>query len=289
MTLGQLAGVKIKISPLFFILLIIAAVNAELVLITVFFSLVLAHEMGHILMALHLNLNLYEIELLPLGGTIRIASGSEIEPNKEIKLAIAGPIVNIMLLAFAILLSSIIPLEMHQAAELFVRGNILLIFFNLLPILPLDGGRIYRALLVRNRGFINATKYILLVSLIMICFLLLLSIVGIIYQLASWSLLYLSVFLLYNFIMEYRTYRLHFMKHYLSGENQSRKKVWQTNTLTADYNMAAKDVIKQFVPGKYNIVIVIDNRGRVAGRLTERQIIKAIHQSGPAVKIKNIE
>ena len=289
MTLGQLAGVKIKISPLFFILLIIAAVNAELVLITVFFSLVLAHEMGHILMALHLNLNLYEIELLPLGGTIRIASGSEIEPNKEIKLAIAGPIVNIMLLAFAILLSSIIPIEMHQVAELFVKGNILLIFFNLLPILPLDGGRIYRALLVRNRGFINATKYILLVSLIMICFLLLLSIVGIIYQLASWSLLYLSGFLLYNFIMEYRTYRLHFMKHYLAGESQSRKKVWQTNTLTADYNMDAKDVIKQFVPGKYNIVIVIDNRGRVAGRLTERQIIKAIHQSGPAVKIKNIE
>lgn len=288
MIIGQLAGVNIKLSPLFFMLLILAALSKQLLMIYILFALVLAHEIGHVIMAKKLNLHVYELELFPLGGRARISSGDEIDPEKEIKLALAGPIVNIMLLSIAMFINSLVSISWHQVATIFIQGNIALIFFNLIPILPLDGGRIYRALLVRNHGFVKATRFILLVSFILIVIIFAIASMGIYYGFASYSLLVIAAFLFISFAMEYRLYRLHFMKHYLSSFKQKEERVWRTNHLTANSNMQAKEILRNLIPGKYNIITIINSNGKVIGKITEVELMQAIYDHGPNIRIGEI-
>ena len=98
----------------------------------------------------------------------------------------------------------------------------------------------------------------------------------------------MGLFLLLNFFLEYRTYRLQFIKHYLIKENPVQKKVWNTNTLTASENTTAKKVINQFIPGKFNIVVLIGFSGNVVGRLSETQIMRAVRKFGPTIRLKDI-
>jgi Zn-dependent protease/predicted transcriptional regulator len=124
------------------------------------FAGVLLHELGHSLVAMHYGYEIDSIKLWILGG---IAQFTEIPKNwkQELSVALAGPIVSIVLgvLSYAAFLA--IPGEL--AVVQFLAGylavmNVALAGFNLLPGFPMDGGRVLRALLARNRPYVRATK-----------------------------------------------------------------------------------------------------------------------------------
>ena len=124
------------------------------------FAGVLLHELGHSLVAMHYGYEIDSIKLWILGG---IAQFTEIPENwkQELSVALAGPIVSIVLgvLSYAAFLA--IPGEL--AVVQFLAGylavmNVALAGFNLLPGFPMDGGRVLRALLARNRPYVRATK-----------------------------------------------------------------------------------------------------------------------------------
>lgn len=120
------------------------------------FACVLLHELGHALVARRYGIQTREILLTPIGG---IANLEEMPPLKvEWKIALAGPIVNLviaLLLALGGILakSPITLIEMRLPVSLpdFMRdllvANIVLALFNLLPVFPMDGGRVLRSLL----------------------------------------------------------------------------------------------------------------------------------------------
>jgi len=125
------------------------------------FAAVVLHELGHSVVAMRFGVPIESITLWFLGG---IAQLTEMPENwkQELAVAIAGPIVSIALgvLSFGVFL--VIPAGQLSAVR-FVFGylaamNIALAVFNLLPGFPLDGGRVLRALLARNRPYAQATQ-----------------------------------------------------------------------------------------------------------------------------------
>ena len=133
-----------------------------------FFASLLAHEFGHAVMARRAGIAVPRIDLWMLGGMARMDREAE-TPGEELKIAIAGPIVS-LLVALACLgvgaalegtdavvrtaeLSGDSPVTPAFLALSFVATmNIVIVLFNLIPAWPLDGGRIARALAWKATG-----------------------------------------------------------------------------------------------------------------------------------------
>ena len=120
-----------------------------------FIASVLAHELGHAVVAQRLGVEVRRITLLVFGGIAEL-SGESDTARAELRIAVAGPIVSLIVAAIFLVLGYLasladsVPLE----APLLYLGlsNLLLGLFNLIPGYPLDGGRILRALVWRRSG-----------------------------------------------------------------------------------------------------------------------------------------
>jgi len=121
---------------------------------------VLLHEFGHSLVAMRYGVEIESITLWLLGG---VASFKEIPEDwhQEFNIAIAGPLVSVAIGIVAFLAFLVLPSSLD--AVRFVIGylaimNVGLAVFNMLPGFPMDGGRVLRALLARNRPHARATQ-----------------------------------------------------------------------------------------------------------------------------------
>ena len=132
------------------------------------FASVLLHEMGHAFVGRRFGVRTTEIIMFPIGGLSRMER--MLRPSEELAIAVAGPLVNILLsagifvymfymhLAVPIKVSDLIqPTDANALARL-AYGNLVLAGFNLLPAFPMDGGRILRALLSLIRPEDQATR-----------------------------------------------------------------------------------------------------------------------------------
>lgn len=133
---------------------------------------VLVHEMGHAWVAKSQGLEVRSITLMMLGGISSIERMPD-KPSSELKLAIAGPMVSIMIFIVSSILGSVLASSLNQGSSwqgpiLFFhwlsQTNLVLAIFNLLPAFPLDGGRVLRALLSMIYGPIKATQLSIRIS-----------------------------------------------------------------------------------------------------------------------------
>lgn len=137
------------------------------------FVCVLIHELAHTWYAHRYGIAVHDIMLLPIGGVANMEAVM-IPPAKELRIALAGPIANLLLGAgFSLLIVGAAVLEQQSMGRLIMRGlrapsligllaylsaaNLVLGIFNLLPAFPLDGGRALRAILCRRLSFEAAT------------------------------------------------------------------------------------------------------------------------------------
>ncbi|MDR7417859.1 MAG: site-2 protease family protein [Armatimonadota bacterium] len=124
------------------------------------FASVVLHELGHAVVGLRYGARVKRITLWLLGG---VAQFEEIPRQRgaEAVIAIAGPVTSIALAGVCLALRGLLPLDLHAAQ--FVVGylavtNVALAVFNMLPALPLDGGRVLRALLALRMPYLRATQ-----------------------------------------------------------------------------------------------------------------------------------
>ncbi len=173
--IGSAWGIPIELH-LTFILLIIAVFILfypqiySFVLILFLFVFVVFHELAHSVVARRYGIKVRKIILYPIGGVSEIEEIPE-NPSIEWRMAIAGPVTSLILggafLGINQFISIQIPLSTVSSSILY-SGNLLLdlgflnLFlgaFNLIPAFPMDGGRVFRALLAERMKFSDATKY----------------------------------------------------------------------------------------------------------------------------------
>jgi Zn-dependent protease len=122
--------------------------TAGLLTSLLFFASVLFHELAHSVVALHYKIPVHSITLFLFGGIARIGREAE-KPIQEFNIAIAGPLASFFLAgAFGAMMLFFSSEQVLGALATYLAGaNFLLGTFNLAPGFPLDGGRIFRAIL----------------------------------------------------------------------------------------------------------------------------------------------
>ena len=244
------------------------------------FVCVVLHEFGHALTARYYGVETKDIILSPIGGIARLSRLPD-QPLQEFFVALAGPLVN---LGIAILLSAyflffplgdlqllIISRDPHAFIPVLIGLNVLLAVFNLLPAFPLDGGRIFRALLSIRLGRIRATKFAAIIGqgIALLCFYLA-------YTRSDFILAFFGLFVIYMATHEYRNVKITaLLAEGKIGEimHAPIRELHQAQPLQLVFDYFKRGIGRNFL-------IFDDDKNQVAGVLREDSIIKAMKQEG---------
>ena len=137
--------IKIAIHPLTIIFAILSIFCGMFWLFLSYFICIFIHEMCHMIVAKKLGYFCNKITLYPSGALLN-GDTDEFTFKDEILISLAGPISNVAICIFCVFLWWILP-EIYNYTVDFLVANLSIAIFNLLPIFPLDGGRILLAVL----------------------------------------------------------------------------------------------------------------------------------------------
>ncbi|WP_059103931.1 M50 family metallopeptidase [Shouchella shacheensis] len=132
----------LRIHPLFWVVLGGGVLTGRFREVLLVFLIVLIHELGHAFAAVALGWNVKKIELLPFGGVAETEEGAATKPIKEeLLITLAGPAQHVWLMGLSYFLAGQ-AFWSQDDHRLFLMHNLTILCFNLIPIFPLDGGRL---------------------------------------------------------------------------------------------------------------------------------------------------
>ncbi len=282
----RLCGGRLKIN-LFMIpavIILIALGMGDVVLY--YIPVLLLHEWAHILAASALGMTISEMELFPFGCAAKMQCFAMPRP-REIFVAAAGPAVN-MVFACAVFVIDKYAFSI-AAADKLIAASVTIAAVNMLPAMPLDGGRIARAAFASFMGSRRATKVTACAGIFFAAILIGIGIYIAIEYAPNPSFFIMGFFLCLSSIKELRNVPYTLIRD-LSGKREKidKRKTLCVNRFAARQSDKVSDILREFESGKYNVVTVLDKDMGVLCELDERQILRGIMQKGTHVTLRNL-
>jgi stage IV sporulation protein FB len=264
-----------RLHPLFVLVMIASIATGQFAEIITLFTIVLWHELGHVIAALRFGWTVKEVKLLPFGGVVEVEEAGALPVREEVWVAVAGPVQNIILAGIAYGLAQIGWIDTGWSDD-FVRINVLIGLFNLLPVLPLDGGRILQALISLQVPFHKTLMWSAKISLVFSAVV----VIGSFYPLWNGGLLHLNLLAVGLFLCASNWTYFHnipflFLRFLVHRSERSEHRI-QYGTLSRPIviaeNQALSQIIRLFMKEQYHLVYVM-NRGKISKVVTEKAII----------------
>jgi Zn-dependent protease/CBS domain-containing protein len=291
--IGRFSGIDVKVHWTFFLLLAffaflgyqtsgtLAGTLTPIAVIVALFLCVLLHEFGHSLVAQRLGIEIHSITLLPIGGVSNLESIPE-KPSDEVKITLAGPLVNVVLAPIFFGLGLLLGAEPRMPSDLFTGIgsvgqfffylgylNVVLALFNLIPAFPLDGGRVLRGLLATRLGALRATEIASRVGQLFAFAFFLIGLLG-----GNFLLALIAVFIFFGANGEAQMVRQRELTRGLSVSDVMGTKP-NTETVTPYHTFG--QVLDSVIHGYQEDFPVVDESGKLVGMITREEIMAAAH------------
>lgn len=288
MRIGRLQGIEVRLNPLFLVLLGLYFVAGVLEKGLIIFGLVLFHELAHTLVAKMLGIPVINIELLPFGGVARMGSEMSVQPSKEIAVALAGPVSNILLIGLALGLKNY-GIWSEELGPYFLQINLMLALFNLLPALPLDGGRVLRSLLATYIGVSQATLTAARIGQITAVAVICLGVMGFLQRIVGLDVIIIALFVLYAASKEKNlTPYLFVCQLAHKKEELIQTGILPVEQLAVQGDVPLKEIVKLFVPQKFHLILLFNRQMELQGQVSEAQVVDALFQQGMDVPVGSL-
>ena len=189
---------KFKVSNYTYLFILVCFLCGFIKNILIIFSICLFHELGHIFFIKLFKYKIVSIELLPFGGYTTIDKHINSSIKKDIIISFGGVLFQLMLFIIMYVLKNHFNIITYN---LIIKYNFILMIFNLIPIVPLDGNNIIHLLLEKIFSYelsykINA--YISIILLIIFC------LINYLYKIDNY---FIISFLLYKLILYIKNYK----------------------------------------------------------------------------------
>ncbi|MFX4302664.1 M50 family metallopeptidase [Alicyclobacillus tolerans] len=264
----------IHIHPLFAIMILLAIPSGFVIQALMLFGIVLLHEFGHVIVAKKYGYEIDKITLLPFGGMAELKDQSiGFHPRRESSIAIAGPAVNILLIPIGYIFTRS-PLFSSYWNSFFLI-NFWIFMFNMLPALPLDGGRIIRAIRAREIGYEHATReayqMAIILSVLLFCF----SVITFVVGKPHLGAFMLAIFLFVGALTGRKKVRLETMQ-FLRNKHQNYPVTNSITSLAVSASASVRDAALRCSPDRYMLFYVLGDTGEIMGMIDESEIATAV-------------
>ncbi|MBQ0099103.1 MAG: site-2 protease family protein, partial [Firmicutes bacterium] len=247
-------GLKFRVHPLFFAFGFFYAFTGEILIFIIYTLTDFLHEVGHSIVAGRQGYCLNKITLMPFGAVVS-GETNGMNNRDELKIAIAGPLTNILISIFFVAVWWIFP-PLYSYTDLIVSASLSLALINLLPFFPLDGGRILLAILSKRIKREKALKFCKLFGVFGGLILLALFIITIFNEI-NFSLLFFSLFIIFGAISNDKENK--YVRIYNSISNKKLKRGIEYKKIAVDKDITIKKLISILDYNYINEVVIYEN------------------------------
>lgn len=278
-----MTGIKVKIHPTFWLVAIAAAVTGQFMELITLFALVIMHELGHVFAALALGWRVISIELLPFGGVAKVDEWGSTKAIDEVKVALAGPFVNGVMILVGY---GFWKVGLWDAAwsEFFITGNTFIACFNLLPIWPLDGGKVLQALLSKLIPYLKTIHYCVLWS----CFSLFTLMCTSFLFTFQWNLIVICIYLFIENWLAWKQGQYQFIRFLLMKREQQTKESFPIVVHTIPTHFTVGKTAKLLRKEKFHQFYVLDPKSGKIRILTEEKLLTSFFEANPSKTISEV-
>lgn len=267
-------GTVYRLHPLFIMVMMVSVVTGFFVELITLFGIIVIHEIGHVAAAKSFGWRVREVQLLPFGGVVVVDDQGNVSAWQEIAVAIAGPLQNVLMIGMAYLLVWCGIWEQEWAIY-FIKANLIIGLFNLLPLLPLDGGKIMQSLLSLlfsyHRTIVYCTRISLLFSFVMILIAIYPSGQGI-----QLNLLMIGLFLFYSNWHDYKNLPYHFLRFLINrGEKVSfmMERGVLAQPIIVDHHISISRILRLLMREQYHLIYIVNQSGHIQTVLPEQKVL----------------
>lgn len=244
--------------------------------IMLLFFIVIMHELGHVCTALHYGWRVSRISILPFGGVAEVEEHGNRPCQEEFAVIIAGPVMNVIMICFASLCLWL-GLWSSSFAVLFIEYNLIILSFNLLPILPLDGGKLmqvgfslflpFKQAIRRSILFSNVSVSIgMIVLLFFFAQYFTLWIIALFLCMAQWLEWKQSYYQYLRFLLERYKHQQSFVQPFDDRDVVS---------LVVSTSIQLQDALARMLRNKWHYFCLVNKRGECVHILSEKELLDA--------------
>lgn len=271
---------KIKINPLFWFVIGIGILTGYFKEVIMVFLIVFIHEMGHSVVAHFFKWRIRKIELLPFGGVAEVEEYGNRPLKQEFWVIISGPLQHIWLIALSYIL---LPFEFWTVHDhhMFLTHNLMILCFNLLPIWPLDGGKLMYLFISTKFPFQKGLDLTLKCSLLLLFVFAVTTLYLFPFHLNLWIVL---IFLLFSHYFEWKQKSYAYMRFLMERYYKHDEPFVLTTPITVSADVTVQDVLKKFRRGVKHKVVIKDPSQTLRKTINEKMILTAFFESKQATK-----
>lgn len=269
---------RIHIHPLFWAVAGLAIITARFRELLILFIIVFIHELGHAITAAFFSWRIKSIILLPFGGVAEFEEHGNKPLKEEALVVLAGPLQHVWLILIAFFFQRIEWIS-EKTFITFTQFNLSILLFNLLPIWPLDGGRLLYVFLSRQFSFVVALKKTIQLSYFSLIIYSIFILVIFPYHLNGWLI---AGFLFLSLRKEWKQ-RPYVMMRFLIERYSANQDIFSSKkTIPARKDDTLQSILHQFHRGKSHTIYVYEN-GQLIGCIGESAILKGYFEPKTAL------
>lgn len=245
--------------------------NRRLEILAVSYGSIFFHEIAHLIAAICIGLRCAHIVMYPFGVNLKLRNSIVYGLTEEIILYLSGPLANAIL--------SIVAIPFMKSGDVwstFYWNNLLLFLFNLLPIMPMDGGVILYKIISRRCGVKTGEKLLKVISVFLIVVLIAVEVLLIILSKFNFSLIFVCIFLIGNILTNKEKYHIDYAKEIMYYKQKDNFKIKKVKSILIKNDTDYREVVKNFSMGSTHVIFKENKEGRIDKILTEKEIIEEI-------------
>lgn len=245
-----------RVHPLFWVVIALGVATGYFRELLMLFVIVCCHELGHAAAAKYFGWRLRKIQLLPFGGVAETDEYGNRPYHQELIVHLAGPFQHLVLIVFSWGAVTFLPFWTMSDHHTFLFHNSALLLFNLLPIWPLDGGKILQLLTCKFLPYREAQTWSLRFSFGFLTIAALLT--------AIWYPLHLQWWLIIGFLaiaqyMEWRQQPYGFLRFILERRLLRRKETDKKVITKVSFSESVHTSLRRLYKGKETVYKIIEN------------------------------
>lgn len=255
------------INPLTVIFFVVCYLNGKTGFFLISYLSMICHELGHLTAALFIGLKPDRVCLHPFGVNLKLKSQITADLTDELVLYLSGPLVNLVLcLMFT---------TVFEGMYLYDYGfvlNVVLFAVNMLPISPLDGGCIFRRLLILILGERSGSLIMRAISFVLAVMVISLGIYMAYVTGYNFSWVFLGALMIFNVFSRRELYSETAIKNLICPSNASKNKK-PVRIYVSDGEFVPSSYLDLVNPNTFTCVAVLDSSGKIERFVTERELI----------------
>ena len=255
----------ISFCPWWLLLIAFVFLSGNLGTYAIALIIALIHELGHMIIALACGYGVGGIKIQPFGVGLMLKDSS-VSCKHEILIAIAGPVVNVLLIIAGVFFLK----AKNDFSSVFFVTNIYMLCINLLPVLPLDGGRVLSATLRMEFDETQSGKIVRVVSVVCVAIIMALGVVCFFRSESNISLFIVALFLLDNIRQNSDK------SHNITNVFFSKQTCVSAKTFCVEEDMIVRDLLKALPFENVEVIIVTDSYGKVINTFTNKYILNLL-------------